>query len=151
MKNRILGLLLCISPFLVIAQNQLSGKVVDSNNNEPLEMVNLYFPELETGKTTDENGEFKFESLPSGTFKLIVSYIGYKSQTLNVNLPLEASLSLSLESTAIEMEEIIISTPFHKLQSENVMKVERVRVSDLKEQGLINLSNSLDEIPGVSL
>ncbi|MEO6347623.1 MAG: TonB-dependent receptor, partial [Aquaticitalea sp.] len=51
--------------------------------------------------------------------------------------------------SAIEMEEVIVSTPFHKLQSDNVMKVERESISDLKSRGSVTLADGLSNIAGV--
>src|SRR5690606_8265991 len=39
--------------------------------------------------------------------------------------------------------------PFHKLQSENVMKVEHARVADLKANGALTLSEGISNIAGV--
>lgn len=47
------------------------------------------------------------------------------------------------------MEEVIVSTPFHKLQSENVMKVERADIEELKDLGAVTLSDGLTKIAGV--
>jgi len=47
------------------------------------------------------------------------------------------------------MKEVIISTPFHKLQSENVMKVEQQKISDLKSNGAATLSEGITNIAGV--
>ena len=47
------------------------------------------------------------------------------------------------------MEEVIISTPFHQLQSENVMKVERATMDELERTGALNLADGITDIAGV--
>jgi len=47
------------------------------------------------------------------------------------------------------MEEVIVSTPFHKLQSENVVKVERESLDDLKKSGAVTLAEGITQIAGV--
>lgn len=131
------------------AQNSLTGTVNDKTLNEPVAFANIYLPELEKGTTSNENGHFIIENVPSGNFKLIISFIGYETLSLNINIPTNEPLYINLMSSAIEMEEIIISTPFHKLQSENVMKVEQIKITDLKTQGAINLSDGISNIAGV--
>ena len=131
------------------AQNSLTGTVNDKTLNEPVAFANIYLPELEKGTTSNENGHFTIENVPSGTFKLIISFIGYETLSLNINFPTIEPLTIDLMSSAIEMEEIIISTPFHKLQSDNVMKVEQEKVTDLKAQGALNLSDGISSIAGV--
>ena len=140
-------LLLAISS--AYSQNSLTGTVVDKTMNEPVAFANVYLPQLEKGTETDENGLFKIENLPSGTYKLVVSFLGYETLSLSINIPYKNSLNIELAPSAIEMEEVIISTPFHKLQSDNVMKVEQEKISDLKAQGAINLSEGISNIAGV--
>src|SRR5690606_10745454 len=47
--------------------------------------------------------------------------------------------------------EVIVSTPFHKLQSDNVMKVERVSTKNLNSSGAITLADGIKNIAGVDL
>lgn len=49
------------------------------------------------------------------------------------------------------MEEVIVSTPFHKLQSDNVMKVERISTQDLNASGAITLADGIKNIAGVNI
>jgi iron complex outermembrane recepter protein len=50
-----------------------------------------------------------------------------------------------------QMDEVIVSTAFYKLQSQNVMKVEHVKINSLQQKGAITLSEGLSKIPGVSV
>src|SRR5690606_34962853 len=88
-------------------------------------------------------------NIPTGTYKIVVSLMGYETSTITLQFPYSDSLTIALTPSAIEMEEIIISTPFHKLQSENVMKVEREKVSNLKAKGVLTLSEGIASIAGV--
>ena len=141
--------LLLLAIQTLYAQNELKGKVIDKSTNTPVVFANIYFPQLEKGTTTDENGDFSIKSIPSGTHKMIVSIIGYETLSQNITFPTSETLSIQLNPSAIEMEEIIVSTPFHKLQSENVMKVEQEKISDLKSKGAVTLADGLSNIAGV--
>ncbi len=133
----------------IYAQNALIGTVKEKNTNEPVVFANVYLPQLEKGTTTDENGSFEISNIPNGNYKIVISLIGYETSSQSINLPTNESLSIVLKPSAIEMEEIIVSTPFHKLQSENVMKVERESIDDLKSKGSITLTDGLSNIAGV--
>ena len=109
----------------ISAQTQLTGTIYDQATQKPLDQVSIYFPELEIGAASDEKGQFSFSSLPSGTYKLTASYIGYVTYSESIDLDLGESLTIYLDPSPIEMQEVIVSTPFHKLQRENVMKVEQ--------------------------
>lgn len=139
--------LLAIS--FVYGQNSLTGEVVDKNTNEPLSFANIHLPKLEKGAMADSEGQFTLSNIPNGTYTVVVSIVGYETFSQNINFPFGDSLNIGLAPSAIEIEEIIISTPFHKLQSENVMKVERKTVADLKSRGAVTLSEGITSIPGV--
>ncbi|WP_431134366.1 TonB-dependent receptor [Psychroserpens mesophilus] len=150
MKTTYVFVLLSLVMQTLWSQNTIQGKVSDTNNNDPLVFVNVYLPELEKGTVTDENGEFTLKNIPNGNYKIVISFIGYETYSQTISLPLSESLDISLASSIIEMEEIIISTPFHKLQSENVMKVERKSTKELRVQGAVNLTDGITNIAGVN-
>jgi len=131
-------------------QNTISGAVNNAENGSPLEQVSIYIPELEKGTATNEDGRYELKDLPNGSFILVVSSIGFEtfSKTINISSG-ENIINVSLTSSAIEMEEVIVSTPFHKLQSENVMKVERANMKELKTLGSVTLSDGITKIAGV--
>lgn len=139
-----------LAPFTIFAQNSLSGKVLDNSTGAPLEQATVYFPQLENGAVTDSNGQFELRNLPDGTYKLVVSMIGYGTYTANIQTSSPSgNLEIKLDPSAIEMEEVIVSTPFHKLQRENVMKVEQAPVKELRRNGAITLSDGIRQLPGV--
>lgn len=57
----------------------------------------------------------------------MISVLGYQS-ILEKKIFISEIISRDFHLTekALEMEEVIISTPSHKLQGDNVMKVERI-------------------------
>lgn len=145
----ILRVLLFLAIPTIYAQNTLKGQLTDSQTSEPIGYVNVYLPQLEKGTYTDENGFFELKNMPSGNYKILYSSIGYETQSQTISIPVETALSIKLIPTAIEMEAVIISTPFHKLQSENVMKVEHETVADLQRNGATTLAQGITSIPGV--
>ncbi|MBT8303887.1 MAG: TonB-dependent receptor [Bacteroidia bacterium] len=138
--------------FCIIAYSQnrsIKGTITSAPNNQSIEFASIYLPELERGTMTEEDGMFQIENLPSGVFKLVVSYIGYETISISVNTEENIDLEIALNPSIIEMEAVIVSTPFHQLQRDNVMKVERQTVEDLRNQGAINLSEGITNIAGV--
>ncbi|MFG6687539.1 TonB-dependent receptor domain-containing protein [Mariniflexile sp. HNIBRBA6329] len=145
----LLNTLLFLAITNLYAQNSITGTVVDTNTKQGLVYANVYFTEIEKGTATDENGFFSLENIPSGQYKVLVSILGYETKSVNVNIPNTTNLEIALTPSAIEMEAVIVSTPFHKLQSENVMKVEHETMQNLKAKGAINLSDGITNIAGV--
>ena len=65
------------SSWTAVAQNVVSGRVIDSLTNEPLPYVNVFFANTSFGASTDANGEYRFSGFPSGKYDLIFTYVGY--------------------------------------------------------------------------
>ena len=150
MNKLILSLLCMVTYSTVQSQNSINGTITSNVDHSPLEQVEVYFPQLEKGSVTDVNGRYQINNLPAGSYKILASYIGFGtfSMTIVVKDGIN-TLDVELSPTAIEMEEVIVSTPFHKLQRENVMKVERASIADLKMKGAITLADGIANIPGV--
>jgi len=145
----LLNTLLLLAFTTLFSQNKVEGTVIDANTKQNLPYANIYFSELEKGTLSNENGHFSIENLPSGNHKILVSLLGYETKSANITIPNAAKLVISLTASAIEMEAVIVSTPFHKLQSENVMKVGQATVANLKANGAVNLAEGITNIAGV--
>lgn len=141
--------LLLLTLTSIYSQNTVEGAIHDLVTNKTLPFANIYIPQLEKGTISDENGNFILLNIPSGDYKVLFSIIGYETISLSVSIPLKERLDVGLSPSAIEMEEIIVSTPFHKLQSDNVMKVEKENITDLKANGAITLADGITNIVGV--
>lgn len=77
---------------LASAQNQngtIKGFVNDKRTGEPVIYTNIFVVNAKTGVETDVNGYFSI-SLPSGSYTLLVTGLGYDTVTLNINLLPEA-------------------------------------------------------------
>ncbi len=144
-----LNALLLLAITNLYSQNTIKGTVAEANTNEKLAYVNIYIPSLEKGTSTNDNGHFLLENLPAGKYNILFSMIGYETKSIQIMIPQTQALNINLTPSAIEMESIIISTPFHKLQRDNVMKVEQKKVVDLKANGSITLADGISNIAGV--
>lgn len=151
MKKILFSLLFAMSSLFVHAQNSISGKILDAHDDGPLFGVAVYFPELEKGAISAADGTYVIENLPKGNYKFVVSYLGYQTYSQSIGIELENKvLNFKLIPSAIEIEEVIVSTPFHKLQRENVMKVEQASIVEFKTNGAITLSDGITSMAGVS-
>ncbi|WP_455169701.1 carboxypeptidase-like regulatory domain-containing protein, partial [Aegicerativicinus sediminis] len=148
MKNLLLLSLLLVT-HSIVSQNNITGTIKDTEGN-PVIFANIYLPQLEKGTFTDDSGTFELKSLPTGTYKIVVSLLGFDTYSDDIRIPLNSPLLVVLESSAIEMDEVVISTPFHKLQRDNVMKVEQQSLAEIKAQGAMTLGEGIANISGVN-
>ncbi len=110
MKTRIFTLLFTfVFTFTLIAQITISGKVL-GRNNKPLKDVSVTLKDTYDGATTDETGNYKFETSEKGSQTLIFSHpkfieIEKSIQIEEKNLILNAELKESVS----EIDAVVIS------------------------------------------
>ncbi len=94
---------------LAYSQGTIKGIVVDKSNNEPLIGVSVYNPESGVGVSTSLDGSFSI-TLPKGKQNITVSYVGYTSQTLQVNSNSAEKLTIQLQSEAIGLNDVTVTS-----------------------------------------
>ena len=149
MKYKVFFICCALCTLCGYSQNSITGTISNIDNDILLEEVNVYFPELEKGAITNVEGVFRINGLPSGSYKLVVSSLGFHTYFTSVTIPSD-ELKIALTPSVIEMEEVIVSTPFHQLQRDNVMKVEQATVAQFKTQGSPTLAQGITTMAGVS-
>lgn len=150
MKKYILYIFIVFTT-LTNAQSSLNGIITDANSKISLFGVNIYIRSLQKGTTTNEHGYYELKNIPSGTFNVVFEYLGFQTVEKNItfNSP-SLKLDVTLKASVLEMDEVIVSTPFNKIQSENVVKVAHKKIKTLLQKGGTTLIDGLATIPGVS-
>ncbi len=123
-------------------------EVIDKSNKKPVAFADVYFPDLNTGTTTNIDGIFVIKNLSSTKIKVQISFIGYKTLVTHINTS-DNNIVLELETSHITLEDVVVSVPGGKLQSENIVSIENRKLKEIYSSSPINLSGAIAEIPGV--
>ena len=109
-------ILLLFSLTMIIAQKvSLVGTVVDSENGEPLIGANVVIQsdKLNTGSATNFEGEYRIDDLNPNTYKIKVTYIGYKNFESSISLTEQSegefSYNIKLDISAIMLDEYVVT------------------------------------------
>ncbi len=86
----------------------ISGYVRDKSNREVLIGVNVYIPALKVGTATNNFGFFSL-TVPRGNYVVYVSYIGYKTDTLEFVCQDKLQMEVLLETKTTLQEVSIVS------------------------------------------
>ena len=132
----------------------LSGTIYDDSNNETLIGVSIYFPELNSGTTTNEYG-FYSVTLPEGIYKVQVSYLGYATILETINLKEKGTKNFKLKEASESLDEIVIESNIEKLNVRTPqMSVNRLTSATIKQipvvLGEADIIKSLILLPGVT-
>lgn len=131
------------------SQQTVEGKILDPETGIPVFGATVYLPQLEKSGMSNAEGEFSINNVSPGNYQVVISSLGYATRTLNITVPLSTPLNIELLPSAIEMEAVIVSTPFHRLQSENVVMVARETTENLVRNGAMSLADGITQMPGV--
>lgn len=156
LRNFILiSVLLATFPHLGWAQAQhlLSG-VVRGSDGGVLPGASVAVPALGLGTVAEADGHYKL-SLPEGPQQVVVSFVGYTSQTLSVNLRRNQQHGFTLAAAASELGEVVVrgeQTLKEKLQTTQ-MGVEHLSIREAKLLpalfGEVDILKTLQLKPGV--
>jgi len=102
--------LIILNSFLIYSQTYtISGLVTDSQSGEVLSYANIRVLNTTLGTASNINGSYEIK-LPPGHYSLIASYIGYYSDTIDVELNDNLTeINFSLIKTEILLSEILIT------------------------------------------
>ncbi|MCF8342894.1 MAG: SusC/RagA family TonB-linked outer membrane protein [Chitinophagaceae bacterium] len=107
--------LFLLLPFTLLAQS-LSGVVVDKKSNQPLPGVNLVVQGANQSTSTDFDGKFKLGKLKDGD-KIVFSFIGYETQTLNYSGQKE--VTISLDESANQLQEVVVQVGYGSVKKKD--------------------------------
>ena len=94
-------------------------KVVD-DKEQPIPYANVYIENSFDGISTDEKGEFIFETFESGSQNLIISYVGYEEYKLTIDLDQELILDeVVLKEKLTSVNEVVITAGSFEASDEN--------------------------------
>ncbi|WP_445737366.1 TonB-dependent receptor [Mariniflexile sp.] len=158
MKNIVLCFLIVFSFSLVSVHSQekftLNGTILEEKSNETLIGVSILFPELQTGTTTNEYGFYSI-TLPKGSYKIVISYIGFATKTKTIVLDKNITINFSLTDAIENLDEIVITENVEKLNIKAPqMSVNRLTASTIKQipvvLGEADIIKAITLLPGVT-
>jgi TonB-dependent receptor len=145
--------------FTAAGQGAIKGRVLDENNLG-MPGANIFIESIMTGTITDVNGEFILQDIPEGDYTLLVSFIGYADQNIDVSVSNNktSEVRTSLEPGVMLGDEILILGDRLKGQAKalnqqkNNMNITNIVASDqLGRFPDANVGDALKRIPGITM
>ena len=132
----------------------LNGTVKDKKTGETLIGVAVYVKEISgTGTSSNEYGFYSL-TLPQGKYHVISNYVGYKADTVVVNLTADTKLDRSLSENTSQLKEVVVS---NKRKDDNLRKteigVEKLDIKEIEKIPIIfgekDILKTIQLLPGV--
>lgn len=80
----------------------IRGKIIDVETLEPLIAANVIIEYTTLGAATDVEGNFIIAKVPTGSYKLVITYVGYEKTTLGpfeIKADTDLNITVSLETS----------------------------------------------------
>lgn len=104
------------------------GTVTDEDNNRPMTGVQVIIEDSNPtkGTSTDADGKFKLEKVPTGRINLRLSHVGYETvvvSNLVVNSSKEVFLTLHMQESVSSMEDLVVTPDQQNGEPVNAMNM----------------------------
>ncbi len=144
--------ILILLPSMLFSQEKIEGIIterVSENKMFPLAGANVYWLDTSVGTITDIDGKFSIPYNESYK-KLVISFVGFKTDTLTINQPKYVKHELKATS---ELDEVMLTarkqaTSKSYLQAANIMNVSS---DELLKAACCNLSESFETNPSIDV
>ena len=149
MKFYLRILLILFSVTCSSQNNSLSGRISDRSEN--LSYVNIYIQNTKFGTSSNDEGHYQIKNIPSGTYKIVVSSLGYKTKTIeitfNKNEKIIQHFSLVSDNS---LDEIVVSGNLRPVsKSASSVPIDVYSKSFLKKNPTPSIFESLQNVNGV--
>jgi hypothetical protein len=146
--------------FLVLAWSYgqgsftLSGYVRDVSNREALSGAKVFIIERQAGVLSNAYGYYAIK-LPAGRYTAVAQFVGYKAETLQVNLNRDIRHDFFLSEEGVTLKEVQIVETYEQRRFESAaMSQNRIDVQQLRKLpaffGEVDVLRSLSFLPGVT-
>ncbi len=123
-----------------------NGVVIEAGTDEPIIGASILEQGTTNGTITDFDGNFTLNVAPGAT--LVVSYVGYKSQTL----PAGTNLRIQLAEDSEVLEEVVVTGYTTQRKADLTGAVSAVSAKDLEKQQENNPMKALQgKVPGMNI
>ena len=144
---------LILAPYLSMAQATIEGKILIQENNEtyPLAGVNIFWLDSALGTVSNQEGDFSISPI-SSTNRLIIKYLGFKTDTLSVT-PGKKIFHFMKEDTGESLDEIELIQRRKAAQKSYIaaQNITQVNSAELLKAACCNLSESFETNPSIDV
>lgn len=133
-----LAILLVLMSSIALAQNTISGKVIDPKG-KPVVSANIYIEGTYDGATSDEKGLFSFETTVKGNATLIISSLIHETATLVIDVANYKDKTITLKENVNTLDAVVITAG-------TLESGDKARVSVLKPLDIVTTAGSAGNI-----
>ncbi|MCO5231723.1 MAG: carboxypeptidase-like regulatory domain-containing protein [Chitinophagales bacterium] len=149
MKNYLVVLFTILGLNVVFAQTTVTGNVVD-NAQEPLIGASVVLKGTTSGTITDIDGNFSIVINEKTPFTLVVSYIGYKTNEIQISES-QSGLKVVLSDESSILDEVVVSASrVEEKIMESPVTIEKLDLQTIKASASPDFFDQMTKLKGVT-
>ena len=157
--KQILIFILLINGIQLYGQGTLTGVITDSVSNEKLYGASIVLTGTALGDATNIEGEYKVTNIPEGQYDIKISYIGYKSKMMQVNIAANKTLKLDVSlapDVVVGATVEVTAQAFGQAAAINQQRTSNTIINVVSEEKIkelpdANAAEAIGRLPGVSI
>jgi len=132
-----------------VSGGSISGIVTDAAS-QPVQSAIVSLAELRLQAITGADGKFTFNSVPGGTFTLVVRRLGYATAVRSGVVSQSTGITVTMVTTPLTVDPITVTaTRTPAIVGGSVLSVSELNEESLRRNATISLAHSLRSVPGV--
>ena len=134
----------------------LTGRVLDATTNQPLPSANILVEALDRGTATGPDGRFTLRELPTGTYAVRVSMVGYETAVrtpVSVTSGRPHQLTVRLQPTVIETDSVKVTADPFETSAESPTSVRTLGAEEVRRApgAAEDVQRVMQSMPGVAV
>ncbi|MDZ4699248.1 MAG: TonB-dependent receptor [Rhodothermales bacterium] len=125
--------------------------IVRAADADPLPGANVYLPALQRGAVTDPSGRYEIDNLAVGTYEVVFSFIGFRSETRTVTVGAGRNrIEVTLQSDIVWTDEVLVAAEQEgrlTLDTRSVAILDAAALDEVRGQ---TLGETLEHLPGMT-
>lgn len=132
----------------------VSGFVRDAETRETLILANVLVQGTSSGAATNTSGYYVIDGLPAGTYRILASYLGYRSAVFDVTVAAGEArrLDIELEPEGLTAGEVVVEADRESVEERQRLGVARLTTAAIRQLPTVlepDVFRSLQLLPGV--
>ncbi len=153
------GMVLLLFGTLLFGAGTITGVISDSQTGDPMPGANVTVEGINVGSASDISGNYTLYNVPAGENLIIIRYIGYQEQRIQIDLQNNETKVLDVEMSvlALKGQEVVVtgqaagqrSAINQQVTAKTVKNI--VSSQQIQELPEANAAEAVGRLPGVSL
>ena len=136
-------------------ESMIRGFIYEEESGEPAIFSNVFLQGTTYGASTDNNGYFLISKIPAGNYTLMVTYLGFDTIQMQVQLKPDDILNKNffIKESSVKLETVIVNAERIEARTETKTSVVKITPKEIKQipsvGGQADFAQYLQVVPGV--